>query len=237
MPARDGNFRWPSAVNNFSSAERPGTSKRSLVRPMRLLAVTAAEGLDVRGRRLANREEVEGACASQSGEGLLNKDKLTTSILYPVLRRAAAASQELLQRREVACVLFRVPARENVAPMRRRRREGGSAQTTARRATVSALASTATRAHGRGRPLQRRAAPATGRARSHGGFVDSRAVRRRKRVLWRPRKARGSRGWGRRARNVSKKLTCCRQPRSRGRRLQGELSRTFLCESCGLFKA
>ena len=82
-------------------------------------------------------------------------------------------------------------------------------------------------ARARLRPLQRRAAPATGRARSHGGFVDSRAVRRRKGVLWRPPEARGSRGWGRRARNVSKKLTCCRQPRSRGRRLQGELSRTL----------
>lgn len=60
----------------FPSAERPGTSKRSLARPMRLLAATVAEGLDARGRRLASRkrEEVKGACASQSGEGLLKKD-------------------------------------------------------------------------------------------------------------------------------------------------------------------
>ena len=127
--------------------------------------------------------------------------------MYPVLRRAAAATQELLQRRPSRGRLCAssVPVRETVAPMRRRRREGGSAQTTARRATVSALASTATRAHGRGSAATAaRGTGETGRARSHGGFVDSRAVRRRKRVLWRPRKARGSRGWGRRARNVSK---------------------------------
>ena len=113
-----------------------------------------------------------------------------------MLRRAAAATQELLQRREVvACVLFRVPARENVAPMRRRRREGRSALTTVRRATVSALASTATRAHGRASAATAaRGTGETGRARSHGGFVDSRAVRRRKRVSWRPPQARASRG-------------------------------------------
>ena len=148
-----------------------------------------------------------------------------------MLRRAAAATQELLQRRPSRGRLCaRVPAREPVAPMRRRRREGGSAQTTARRATVSALASTATRAHGRGRPLQRRAAPArTGRARSHGGFVDSRAVRRRKRVLWGPSKARASRGsrGGKTTRVRAGNLVFPPAPRSRGRRLQGELSRTF----------
>jgi len=59
-------------AQRFSNAERPGTSKRSLARPMRLLATTAADRLDARGRRLARPlEEVEGACASQSGEGLL----------------------------------------------------------------------------------------------------------------------------------------------------------------------
>ena len=66
--------RQLSMAQRFSNAERPGTSKKSLVRPMRPLAATAAEGLDARGRRLAKpREEVEGACASRSGEGLLNK--------------------------------------------------------------------------------------------------------------------------------------------------------------------
>ena len=176
------------ALQQSSSAERPGTSKRSLARPMRLLAATAAEGLDARGRRLARplgRGRGRGRGRVRVSERRRPpQDKLTTSILYPVLRRAAAATQELLQRREVvACVLFRVPARENVAPMRRRRREGGSAQTTARRATVSALASTATGARAR-LPLQRRAAPAKPAelSLSHGGFVDSRAVRRRKGV-------------------------------------------------------
>ena len=46
---------------------------------------------------------------------------------------------------------------------------------------------------GAARPLQRRAAPRNRPSSSHGGFVDSRAVRRRKRVSWRPRRARGSR--------------------------------------------
>jgi hypothetical protein len=61
-------------VNNFSSAERPGTSKRlsldrcDLSRRRRPRASTSAA---VASR---SREEVEGACASQSGEGLLNKD-------------------------------------------------------------------------------------------------------------------------------------------------------------------
>ena len=77
--------------------------------------------------------------------------------------------------------------------------------------------------HGRtgaARPLQRRAAPATGRARSHGGFVDSRAVRRRKRVSRRSPEARGSRGWGD-ARYVSLFPSARPAPRSRGRLLQG----------------
>ena len=43
-----------------------------------------------------------------------------------------------------------------------------------------------------------RGAGETGRARFHGGFVGSRAVRRRKRVSWRPRQARGSRARRRR---------------------------------------
>ena len=62
------------ALSTGHERRAAGYLKKALVRPMRPLAVTAAEGLDARGRRLAKPEEVEGACASQSGEGLLNKD-------------------------------------------------------------------------------------------------------------------------------------------------------------------
>ena len=64
------------ALSTGHERRAAGYLKKALVRPMRPLAVTAAEGLDARGRRLASRkrEEVKGACASQSGEGLLKKD-------------------------------------------------------------------------------------------------------------------------------------------------------------------
>lgn len=86
-----------------------------------------------------------------------------------------------------------VPVRGTVAPMRRRRREGALLSRQLTRDRFSSRVD----GHSGGRARAATAARGTGetgRARSHGGFVDSRAVRRRKRVLWRPRKARGSRG-------------------------------------------
>ena len=70
--------------------------------------------------------------------------------MYPVLRRAAAATQELLQRRElVACVLFRVPARDPS----RRCGEGGARVAPLKRpldARPFQLSRRRPRAHGRG---------------------------------------------------------------------------------------
>ena len=59
------------ALQRFPERQAAGYLKQARARPMRPLASTAAEGLDARGRRLASPEEVEGAGASQSGEGLL----------------------------------------------------------------------------------------------------------------------------------------------------------------------
>ena len=72
---------------------------------MRPLAVTAAEGLDARGRRLAQAEEVEGACASQSGEGLLNK-VIDDVDFVPGASTSSCSNSRVAAALVVACVLF-----------------------------------------------------------------------------------------------------------------------------------
>ena len=127
----------------------------------------------------------------------------------------------------VAAVYLRA---KTVAPMRRRRREGCSALTTAHARPLQLSRRRPTRAHGRGlAAAAARGAGETGRARSHGGFVGSRAVRRRKGVSRRPREARGSRARRRRGCYASLKHRiskfCARE---------GDVAlSTFVCELCG----
>ena len=137
--------------------------------------------------------------------------------MYPVLRRAAAATQRVNRnaaRLVVACVLFRVPAREPVAPMRRRRREGVFALRTTRRATVTALASTATRAHGRGRRPQWHAAPARPSSLSR-RFRRLSRCQTSERCVMKTSVKRAAREAGGDARKTCRKLTCCVASRAR----------------------
>jgi hypothetical protein len=82
-------------------------------------------------------------------------------------------------------VCFLVPARETVAPMRRRRRGSLRSHDSSTRDRFSSRVDghAGARARAGGRSGARRRRP--GRPRSHGGFVDSRAVRRRTGVLQR----------------------------------------------------
>ena len=113
-----------------------------------------------------------------------------------MLRRAAAATQELLQSRGRLCALLYL--RATVAPMRRRRREGRLLSRQLTRDRCSSRVDGQLGRTGAAAAAAARGAGETGRARFHGGFVGSRAVRRRKGVSRRPREARGSRARRRR---------------------------------------
>ena len=115
--------------------------------------------------------------------------------------------------------------------MRRRRREGALLSRQLTRDRFSSRVD----GHSGGRARAATAARGTGetgRARSHGGFVDSRAVRRRKGVSRRPREARGSRA--RRRRGVTRSLKHEFRSSALARATSSSVAlSTFVCELCG----
>ena len=145
--------------------------------------------------------------------------------MYPVLRRAAAATQELLQRRDLCAFWYLRAKLSHRCGLRRRVLL--SRQFDARPYGFRVDGHPGARAR---LGAQRLAAPARP-AESHGGFVDPRAVRRRKVVSRRRRQARGSRV-GRRRGYVLASTLEIPTPRS-ARATPTAISRTFAREYCG----